>query len=555
MRGAVNVRSTCKAGARATPFYALKWRDMSLLNKDTVRLQSQTQSPLLLAVGLFTLILIIFSLYLKVISGSLDLTREQKGQMFAAVSGVVVFGMCCLYYFAYRFYKDSFYLFVSLGWFANIIHVTFETYFISTWGDPHHSQTFGILSSFLMVPFYVAGLMDKDERARRRTWWLRITLGWLVFFIVGTLLVRAFGNDFDEPFRFKLSFLSTVLFSMFTLVTVGMSLKSRLVRDTHGKLKVVYPATFYAYAIIQPCYLLKRDVPWQEFLFAMFVVALFIKVANSLFTMLAMYYYYSDVQEAHAKAQRRFDIESAQLEVAQAKLNERSALVDLGLLTASIQHDIQNPIAVIDSELVKLKERLQAYPDVITRLNNIDELTDKISEATTVVPLLRGSDNYFQKLIQKVALEDLLNGILKMVKREMNTTNIYFRTNWKTDGPKHFIRAYPPLLERAIINIVKNGLEAIREANRASGVIDVKVAEDTPQSEMIRLEFIDNGRGIPAGDLPKVTSLYTTRGDRKANSGIGLYISKRILEVHNGTLKLESEEGVGTVVTFLLPKW
>ena len=517
-----------------------------------------TKGPPLLAVGLFTFIVIIFGLYVSLVSPTVELSRETKGQVFATVSAVVVFGMCFLYYFAYRFYADSFYLFVSLGWLANIIHVTFETYFISTWNDANRSLTIGVLSSFLMAPFYVAGLMDQNDRARRRKWWLQITLGWVAFFLVVTLLVRYYDpalRDFAEPARFKLIFLPTVLFSMFTLATVGLSLRSRLFRTTHGKLRFYYPATFYAYAIIQPCYLIKLDKRWQGFLFGMFVVALFIKVTNSFLTMFAMYYYYSDVQKLHAEAQTRFEMERAKLEIAQAKLRERSAMEELGLLTASIQHDIQNPIAVIDSEVVKLKERCQSYPDVITRLNNIDELTDKISEATTVVPLLRGTDSYFQKLMRKVGLEDLINGVLKVVKREMNTTNIYFRTNWKTDGPRHFIRAYPPLLERAIINILKNAVEAIREANRASGVVDLEVAEDTPSGAMIRLEVTDNGRGIPARDLFQVTSLFTTRGDRKANSGIGLYISNRILEVHNGTLKLGSEEGVKTTVTFLLPKW
>lgn len=538
---------------------------MYLRGKDTLWLNLTKGHPPFLAVCLFLLILFIFGVYLWNTPPPQDLSIKVLGPPFAIGSAVVVLGMFFLYYFAYRFYEDSFYLFVSLGWLANVIHVTFETYFISSWDDLNRSLTIAVLSAFLMVPFYVAGLLDKNDGAFRRRHWHRITLGWCMLFLVATVLTRYYDpvlREIGEAERFKLITLPSIIFSSFTLAAVGLSLKSRLHDATHGRLKNFYPATFFAYAALQPCYLLKVDKDWQAFLFWMFVFALGIKVVNSLMTLLAMYYYYSDVQKLQAATQTRFEMERAKLEVVQAKLSERSAMEELGKLTASIQHDIQNPLVVIDSELGKLKDRLQSYPEVLTRLRRIDEMTDKISEATTVVPLLRGSDNYFQKLMQKVALEDLINSILKVVKREMNTTNVFFRINKKSESKsspktesKHFIRGYTPLLERAIINILKNSLEAISEAKRASGIIDIEIAEDPSSDATIRLDITDNGRGIAAEDLPKVTSLFTTRGDRKANSGIGLFISNRIMEVHKGTLKLESENGVGTKVTFLLPKW
>jgi signal transduction histidine kinase len=268
-----------------------------------------------------------------------------------------------------------------------------------------------------------------------------------------------------------------------------------------------------------------------------------------------MYRDYSTVQRNFAAAQTRFERENYELVLTREKLEKKSALEDLGRLTASIQHDIRNPLIVIESEVGKLKRRLQAQPDVVNRLDYIDEQKDRIHQATILVPLLRGTDAYFQPLMRKVALDDLVNKVFKTVKREMKTDGIYFRTTDRPNRQRVFVRAVPQLLEQAMTNILKNSVEAISESsNGRSGVIDVDFNYD-PNPLMVRLEIVDNGCGISAEDLPKVTGLFTTRDEQKANSGLGLFITNRITRIHGGDLAIASEKNEGTTVSVRIPKW
>jgi hypothetical protein len=55
--------------------------------------------------------------------------------------------------------------------------------------------------------------------------------------------------------------------------------------------------------------------------------------------------------------------------------------------------------------------------------------------------------------------------------------------------------------------------------------------------------------------MDKLTTIFTTRGDKKPNSGIGLFIGKKVLDIHDGEIEFESTVGEGTIVTLLLPEW
>jgi signal transduction histidine kinase len=109
------------------------------------------------------------------------------------------------------------------------------------------------------------------------------------------------------------------------------------------------------------------------------------------------------------------------------------------------------------------------------------------------------------------------------------------------------------------VNIIKNGLEAILEAKQEAGSINIRVSRaKIPQSRhsrWVRVDIIDNGRGIPEDEIAKLATGFTTRSEKKPNSGIGLLIGKRILHIHGGRLSFESTLGVGTTVTLLLPEF
>jgi signal transduction histidine kinase len=235
-------------------------------------------------------------------------------------------------------------------------------------------------------------------------------------------------------------------------------------------------------------------------------------------------------------------------------LEQRSTFEDIGLLTASIEHEIRNPLSVIESEIDILKHKLQSHPDMITRLERIEEQKMRVFAATSIIPLLRANQGAFKKHASKINVHDLMNSCFKAVKGEVNATNIIFKHNDFRRYNSCFINAHRPMLQQAIINILKNSVEAIREAKRERGVVNTTAGNDSRSSKSVKIEIHDNGCGIQSDLAPKLTTLFTTRGDSKPNRGIGLFITNKIIEVHGGKLEIESKVGEGTLVTIFLPK-
>ena len=111
-------------------------------------------------------------------------------------------------------------------------------------------------------------------------------------------------------------------------------------------------------------------------------------------------------------------------------------------------------------------------------------------------------------------------------------------------GSARKISGDPRRLREALLNLLSNALEASPPGSR----IEVRLSDVAGDSV---IEVVDNGRGIPREDLPRVgTPFFTTRA---GGTGLGVVITRSIAEQHGGRLELESVPGRGTRATILLP--
>jgi signal transduction histidine kinase len=234
------------------------------------------------------------------------------------------------------------------------------------------------------------------------------------------------------------------------------------------------------------------------------------------------------------------------------QLEKRSQLEEIGLLTASIEHEIKNPLAVIESEIERMRYRFQAHREVMAGLERIKEQKERIYAITKIIPALRADSSFAQKSMVKTSITSLVHQSISAVKKELNTRNVTFKYN--SAASDFFINAYPPLLQQAIINILKNSIEAINESTRPRGLINIKVRTDKEFKNLVRIEINDNGCGIPGENLGRVTTLFTTKSDRKPNAGLGLFITNKIVKTHGGNIGIESKADEGTSVSIILPR-
>jgi signal transduction histidine kinase len=107
-------------------------------------------------------------------------------------------------------------------------------------------------------------------------------------------------------------------------------------------------------------------------------------------------------------------------------------------------------------------------------------------------------------------------------------------------APPHLIvQADPKLIEQVLINLVTNSIQAIN--GKDTGLISLKGYE---KNNRIFIEVTDNGKGIPEKELSEIfVPFFSTK---KEGSGIGLSLSKQIMSLHGGTIKVSSVAGQGT---------
>jgi signal transduction histidine kinase len=115
------------------------------------------------------------------------------------------------------------------------------------------------------------------------------------------------------------------------------------------------------------------------------------------------------------------------------------------------------------------------------------------------------------------------------------------------------IIADPEQMKKVINNIISN---SVKYMNKSKGRIDIRILDET---DSIRVEIEDNGKGIAQKDLPKIFERFyrtdASRNSAQGGSGIGLSIVKKIIEDHGGYIWATSKEGEGTCIHFVIRKY
>jgi signal transduction histidine kinase len=250
------------------------------------------------------------------------------------------------------------------------------------------------------------------------------------------------------------------------------------------------------------------------------------------------------------------------VEKVRLQLVEAHKMAALGRLTAGIVHEINTPIAsilsnneVILRSLENLKsaagrslEASSAPPAKVTEiLETIHSLSsvDKIAceRISAVVRGLKTFSRVDEADLRKVDLHEGLRSTLKLTECQFR-----HRIPVETDfGELPEVECYPHLLNQVFLNVIINAGQSID----GEGKIAVRTRLD---GDSAHVSISDTGRGIKPKDRPKIFAPGFTTKAVGVGSGLGLSISKRIVEeTHGGTIDFESEPGVGTKFHIRIP--
>jgi two-component system nitrogen regulation sensor histidine kinase NtrY len=221
-------------------------------------------------------------------------------------------------------------------------------------------------------------------------------------------------------------------------------------------------------------------------------------------------------------------------------------------LTRVLRHEIMNSITPISSLTSTLREILDH--DMEKKGNHYelkDEGADDLREGLSTIEnrskgLIKFIDAYREYTslpkpkIATVRLKSLLEHVAQLMKTELKKTNIKFRVECLSEYLT--IQADIEMIEQVLINLLKNAIEALGETEEPS--LELIGRYD---GAAVLIEVIDNGQGIIKEAIDHIfVPFYTTK---RTGSGIGLSLSRQIMQMHNGSITVESEPDVKTIFT------
>ncbi|MCF8565462.1 PAS domain S-box protein [Alicyclobacillus tolerans] len=233
----------------------------------------------------------------------------------------------------------------------------------------------------------------------------------------------------------------------------------------------------------------------------------------------------------------------------QKHLQETEKLSLVGQLAASIAHEIRNPITALGGFLTLMGEQAaardgQENESGTTTYLNI--MRDELNRINLIVSQLLMLGKPQLEHFEEHDLRVIVSEVMSLLEPQVNMSSITLRVQLpETDV---LLLCEKNQMKQALINVVKNAIEAAGNG----GFISVTVEhEHTVPPVLAKIVVRDSGPGIPHELLGRLGEpFYTTKA---AGTGLGLLVTKRIIQSHNGTLEFHSALGQGTTVQFAFP--
>ncbi|MGD6774580.1 MULTISPECIES: ATP-binding protein [Bacillaceae] len=209
----------------------------------------------------------------------------------------------------------------------------------------------------------------------------------------------------------------------------------------------------------------------------------------------------------------------------------------VGELSAGIAHEIKNPLTSIKGfiQLIQLSGKANKN-HVEMVLSEIDRINDIVSELLVL-------SKPQTKELTLISILEVLQYVIKLVENEAAINNISFSI--ENIGPDTMVRGDKNNLKQVFINLIKNSMEAMPDG----GTVMITGLRETDGRKSIQVK--DDGIGISSSNMDSIGNPFFT--SKEKGMGLGLTITKKIIEEHQGNIRIESKEGNGTTVTIDLP--
>ncbi|WP_191560937.1 ATP-binding protein [Metabacillus idriensis] len=223
-----------------------------------------------------------------------------------------------------------------------------------------------------------------------------------------------------------------------------------------------------------------------------------------------------------------------QMKAAEDRLQKAEKLSVVGGLAASVAHEIRNPLTSLKGfvQLMNKNDSVnRTYYEIME--GELDRINQIVGE---LLVLAKPQEILFKK----TSLNDLVFNVISLLESEANMYNV--KINYQPAVGMPEMDCEPNQLKQVFINVIKNSIEA------SSSTIDIKVFH---RRERVKVVISDDGSGMEEERLKRLGEPFYSVKEK--GTGLGLTVSYRIIESHNGKISFESKVGEGTKVEIEIP--
>ena len=232
------------------------------------------------------------------------------------------------------------------------------------------------------------------------------------------------------------------------------------------------------------------------------------------------------------------------------ELAQKERLASLGQASAEFVHDLGNPLTIVWGYVQLLAKKLErsengGAAENTASIKELGIIEQNVRLCRELLTMWQSYGSVGASPQKPMSVSAVLRDVIKSVGAIAVQNGVELKTNICEDTC--ILLGDAVQIKRAIQNVIINAVQACAGKK---GSVSVDCAR---KDFYVDLRVEDNGHGIPPARIDKIFDPYFTTKQGKSGTGLGLYITKKVVEDHNGSLKVDSTPGVGTTFTIRLP--
>ena len=291
-----------------------------------------------------------------------------------------------------------------------------------------------------------------------------------------------------------------------------------------------------------------------RFIFSCSLLLIYIFISN---------YFYLRLLNNEKKALKKIKNQSTMLDLSNSEkkklatlLSEREAMISsilnsnklasTGALSASIAHELNQPLGAIQLNSQFLQMHLKAGKNNSEDLKkSIDRIIDDNKRASGIVSSLRNIFSNKEVGYSALNINEIIHSTLSLVNLDRKNIKIKITTNLSS---RSFVYVNTDQLRQVFLNLINNSIEALRKSKKTNKTIHISTCD---KKEFVQIDFQDNGPGVNKEIQSDLFNLLKT--NKKTGLGVGLWLSRYIVERNKGEVKFKNATKGGALFTITLP--